>query len=344
MITIGIDPHKASVTAVAVDPSGAPLARIRLSVDRDLRTHLLDFVAAWPERTWAVEGPGGLGLGVAQLLLAQGERVLDVPASLGARARLLSTGQGRKTDAADAYSVALVAQHHHMLHQGQPEDTATVLRLVVDHRERLVNERTVALTHLHKLLRELIPGGAKLRLTATDACTALRTVRPNTDAQQCRKALARDLIAGIRHLDHRIDALTRQLEELVAESGTTLTEIHGVGTIVAATIIGHTGDVTRFPTRGHYASFNGTAPVDVSSGDNNRHRLNRQGHRRLKAAIHVVAVTQMARPSPGRTYYLNKRAESKTCREARRALKRRLSDVIYKHLMHDQLQVLRAAS
>ncbi|GAB77857.1 Transposase [Austwickia chelonae] len=344
MITIGIDPHKASITAVAIGADGAVIARARLVVDRDLLARLLEFTQRFPERRWGVEGASGLGLGVAQALVSAGESVVDVPASLAARARLLSTGAGRKTDAADALAVALVAQHHHGLRRVQPEDQATVMRLVVDHREELVGERTTVVNRLHKLLRELIPGGAPVRLTAKQASELLRHARPQTEADRVRKDLARDLLTGIRHLDARIAAVTKQIETLVAASGTTLTEITGVGPIVAATIIGHTGDITRFPTAGHYASFNGTAPVDASSGENTRRRMNRLGHRRLNSALHIVAVTQMARPSPGRTYYQVKKAESKTPREARRALKRRLSDVIYRRLRREQLRALRHAS
>lgn len=344
MITIGIDPHKASITAVAIGADGAAIARVRLTVDRDLPTHLRDFAEPWPQRRWGVEGASGLGLGVAQSLVNAGESVVDVPASLAARARLLSTGAGRKTDVADAQAVALVAQHHHGLRRVQSEDQATVMRLVVDHRDELIRERTIVVNRLHKLLRELIPGGATVRLSAKDASDLLRQVRPRTEADRIRKDLARDFIQGIRHRDTRIATVTEQITALVAASGTTLTDIVGVGPIVAATIIGHTGDITRFPTAGHYASFNGTAPVDASSGENNRHRMNRLGHRRLNSALHIIAVTQMARPSLGRTYYQAKNAESKTPREARRALKRRLSDVIYRHLRREQLRALRQAS
>ncbi len=156
--------------------------------------------------------------------------------------------------------------------------------------------------------------------------------QPLTAADQQRKAIARDLIADFRRLDQTAKTLDKQLRDAVTVSGSTLTDIHGLATVTAAKILALTGDVRRFPSLHHYASYTGTAPIDASSGDQIRHRLSRRGNRQLNAAIHVIAVTQARDPGPGRRYYLRKIAEGKTPAEARRALKRRLSNVIYHHL------------
>jgi transposase len=335
MITIGIDPHKTTLTAVAVDPTGLQLADVRLAVTTTVEVQLLRFADGWPQRRWAVEGATGLGLGVAQQLTAAGETVLDVPPKLAARARLLNTGHGRKTDAVDAASVAAVAQRHHRLRQVQPEDHTVPLRLLSDHRDDLVSEHTRIINRLHRLLRELIPGGAKNQLSTLQAAQALRSVRPVTAADICRKQLARDLLDSLRRLDTRIKTLTKQITAAVEQTNTGLTEIRGIGPVVAAKIIGHSGDIHRFPDRNHYASYTGTAPLDASSGQQNRHRLSRLGNRQLNAAIHVIAVCQSSRPGPGRDLYLRKIAEGKTPNEARRTLKRRLSDTVYRRLVQD---------
>jgi transposase len=344
MITIGIDPHKSTLTAVALSPDGHLLDSVRLPVTATTVGELLTFAAAWTHRRWAVEGAAGLGLGIAQRLLAQGEEVVDVPATLAARARLLSPGHGRKTDANDAATVALVAQHRPHLRQVQPEDLSSVIRLVSDHRDDLVTEHTSAMNRLHRLLRDLIPGGAHTQLSSRQAGVLLRGVRPVTAIDTTRKQLARDLLSGLQSLEARIKSLTDQIVVLVAQSGSTLTEIPGVGSIVAAKIIGHTGDVARFPDNHHFASFNGTAPIDASSGDQTRHRLSRRGDRQLNAAIHVIAIYQISHPGPGRDYYLKKLAQSKTRKEARRALKRRLSDTVYRRLFNDHHTSLPAAA
>jgi len=341
MITIGIDPHKSSITAVAVQYDGTQLGQIRLPVTAALPQQLLSFAADWTDRRWAVEGSKGLGLGVAQSMAAAGETVVDVPAKLAARARLLATGHGRKTDALDATSVASVAQRS-SLHLVTAEDDTVPLWLLSDHRDDLVSERTRMLNRLHRLLRELVPGGAKRQLSTPQAAEILRGIRPLTTADTYRKQLARDLLEAIKRLDSRVKALTEQISELIEQRGTTLTDIRGVGPVVAAKIIGHSGDIRRFASRGHYASYNGTAPLDASSGDQNRHRLSRLGNRQLNASIHVIAVCQASRPGPGQDLYRRKIAEHKTPNEARRTLKRRLSDLVFRHLVQDLKTTSRA--
>jgi transposase len=336
VITIGIDPHKSSLTAVAVQPTGEVSATIRLEVNRDTVARLHAWAQQWPHRQWAVEGAAGLGRGVAQGLAAADEPVVDVPAQLAARARLLNTGHARKTDQIDAAAVAMVAQHHRRLHPVRAEDDSLVLRLLSERRDDLAAERTRTVNRLHALLRDLIPGGAKRNLTAEQAAALLRGVQPITAADAQRKQLSRELVADLRRLDAALGRNSEDIAAVVTVSGTSVTQIHGVGPVLAAKIIGHSGAIMRFPSRHHYASYCGTAPIEASSGEQRRHRLSRAGNRQLNRALHLVAVCQIRTKGPGREFYQRKLAEAKTPAEARRALKRRLSDTIYRHLTRDQ--------
>jgi transposase len=335
VITIGIDPHKSSLTAVALQPSGEVSAAIRLEVNRDTVARLRAWAQQWPQRQWAVEGAAGLGRGVAQGLAAD-EPVVDVPAQLAARARLLNTGHARKTDSIDAAAVAMVAQHHRGLHPVRAEDDSLVLRLLSERRDDLAAERTRTANRLHALLRDLIPGGAKRNLSAEQAAALLRGVQPMTAADAQRKQLSRDLVADLRRLDAALQRNGEDIATAVTASGTSVTQIHGVGPVLAAKIIGHSGPIGRFPTRHHYASYCGAAPIEASSGEQRRHRLSRAGNRQLNRALHLVAVCQIRTKGAGREFYQRKLGEAKTPAEARRALKRRLCDTIYRHLVRDQ--------
>jgi transposase len=336
LITIGIDPHKASLTAVAVDPAGRSLGHRRLLVNAGTLGQLRAWAAGWPVRRFAVEGAYGLGRPIAQQLAAAGEQVLDVPAKLAARVRLLSKGGGRKTDTADAASVAQVALHCETLRAVTAEDQTSILRLLAERRDDLTGERTRILNRLHGLLRDLIPGGAPSNLTAAKAAALLRGVRLVTATAACRRQLARDLLGDLRRVDARLADNTVQLQAALAATGSTLTQIHGLGVVVAAKLLGHVGDVGRFPSQDHFASYTATAPLDASSGNQQRHRLNPGGNRQLNAALHLIAVCQARDPGPGRRYYLRKLSEGKTPAEARRALKRRLANVIYRRILADQ--------
>ena len=150
-----------------------------------------------------------------------------------------------------------------------------------------------------------------------------------------RKQLARELVADLRKIDRQLVDIDARIVEAVTASQTTLTEIVGIGPILAATIIGHAGDIDRFPSRAHFASYAGTAPIEASSGDVSRHRLSRRGNRRLNAAIHMVVLSQLSHRSPGRAYVDRRLAEGKSRREAMRALKRHLCNVIYRQLLAD---------
>lgn len=336
MITIGIDPHKSSLTAVAVDVSGQPVGQRRFAVNAGTFRQLMNWTQTWPQRRFAVEGAYGLGRSIAQQLAAGGESVVDVPAKLSVRARLLTTGGGRKTDVTDALSVAQVALHRSDLRVVAVEDQTTILRVLSERRDDLAQERARLLNRLHVVLRDLIPGGAPRGLSADKAAALLRVVRPASATQACRRDVARELLTDLRRIDKHLHDNKAQTRDALAATGSTLTTIHGLGIVLAAKILGHVGTITRFPTADHFASYTGTAPLDASSGEQTRHRLNTGGNRQLNSALHTIAVCQARDPGPGHLYFQRKLTENKTENEARRALKRRLANIIYRHLRRDQ--------
>ena len=336
MVLIGVDPHKASHTAVAIDGEERPVAQLRVAADRSQLQRLL----AWAEplgddRMWAEESAGGLGRLLAQQLVAAGETVVDVPATLAARVRLLGSTKAAKNAPNDALSTAIAGLRHRDLRPVAVDDHAAVLRMLADRHKDLVALRTQTACRLHVALRELVAGGAPLRLKADRAATLLRNVRPTNVVEAERKRIAHDLLADVRRLDRDITAIKARIADAVAAANTALLEIHGVGPIVAAIILGHVGDPRRFPTRDRFASYNGTAPIEASSGPRARHRLNPRGNRQLNHALHLIAVTQVGHDTAGRAYYERKLAEGKTKKEALRALKRRISDAVWRELQAD---------
>ena len=179
------------------------------------------------------------------------------------------------------------------------------------------------------------PGGVTSPIRGGKANRLVDRITVDDEVTRHRVLIARELVADIAQLDTTLAASKRRVAAAVSASGTSLTDIVGIGPICAAIIIGYSGDATRFPTRGHFATYNGTAPIDASSGDNTRHRLNTRGNRRLNHATHIAAVTQLRYNTEGRVYYDRKITEGKTTKEAIRALKRRISDVVYRHLIAD---------
>ena len=344
MITIGIDPHKASHTAVALDGGGRVLGELRCPANQATLERLLRWAERWPERIWAVEGAAGLGHLLAQQLVARQETVLDVPATLAARARLLAPGHGRKTDAIDARSVATVAHSQPDLRRVGPENYSAVLRLLSDRRDELTGERRRVVNRLHRLLRDLHPGGAPRELSAARASELLGHIRPGAVVDLERKAMARALVADLRRIDRALVLNRTRCAAAVAASGTTLTAIFGISDVLAAKILGHVGDVGRFSSADRFASYSGTAPIEVSSGEVTRHRLSRNGNRALNNALHLAARVQTMHPGLGRDHYERKLAEHKSSREALRSLKRQLAKVVYRHLVADQVRRLDLAS
>jgi transposase len=277
----------------------------------------------------------GIGRHVAQRLLAAGEEVVDVPPKLSAKVRVFATGQGRKTDATDAHSIALVGTRMAGLRPVVADEQLDVLRLLVDRRRQIGEEHTRKVSQLHALLLELIPGGAKKNLSAAQAKKLLDGVRPRDLAGKTRRRLAAELIGDLERLYLRKKAADKELCELVAATGTGLLDLHGIGPSGAARLLVEVGDITRFPDRNHFASWTGTAPIDASSGDHVRHRLSRGGNRQINKALHIMATVQLRNQTPGRAYYDRKKAGEKSSMEAMRCLKRRLSDTVYRTMLAD---------
>jgi transposase len=338
MVMIGVDPAKRSHAMAVLDNGEDQLAALQVGNDSAGYRDMIRLAKRWPDRTWAVEGAGGVGVQLAQRLVADGEKVLDVPPKLSTRARIFDVGHGRKNDPGDARTVAVVAIRTKGLRQVVPDDEMVALRLMSERRRDLVQSRTKTVNHLHQLLMELIPAGAQRNLTASKAKALLATVRPRAVAAKTRRQLAVDLLDDLVALDSKLKDLDKRLKAAVEVTGTSLTTIKGVGTATAAMILGEVGDVRRFPTRHHFATYTGTAPIEVSSGEVERHRLSRAGNRRLNHALHIIALSHKRYDSRGGAYYAKKLAAGKGNKGALRCLKRRLSDSVYRQLVNDQKQ------
>lgn len=297
MIAIGIDPHKSTHTATAVDSTtNTDLGSIRIYASFDDYAQLMTWSKQWPDRIWAVENASGLGHHLTQW-----------PA-----AACVTFSQG------DFRPVA-------------PEGHTDVLRILDERRTDLVKQNGRLVNQLHAVLRELLPGGIERDFATEDAATQLKRLRPETAADAMRKNIALEIVGDLRRIRFQIDDLTTRIKTELAASGTQLAKIPGVGTVTAARILARTGNPSRFANEAAYASYTGTAPVEVASADKQRHRLSRSGDRSLNAAIHIVAVTQARTPSsPGYAYHQRKMAEGKSSREAMRCLKRQVAKRLWR--------------
>jgi transposase len=334
-VVIGMDPHKRSVTIEVMTGDETILGGGRYATDEGGFAAMRGDVAGFGDRVWAIEGCRGIGRHVAQRLLAVGEEIVDVPPKLSAEVRVYATGQGRKTDATDAHSIALAGTRVAGLRPVVADADLDVLRLLADRRRQLGEEHTRQVCQLHALLLELIPGGAKKALSAAQAKQLLAKVRPRDVAGKTRRRLAAELIGDLEQIYARKKDADKELRELVAATGTGLLDLHGIGPSGAARLLVEVGDITRFPDRNHFASWTGTAPIDASSGDHVRHRLSRGGNRQINRALHIMATVQLRNATDGRAYYDRKKAGSKSSMEAMRCLKRRLSDTVYRTMLAD---------
>jgi transposase len=334
-VIIGVDPHKLSVTIEARDNREILRATGQFRTDMRSYHQLLDVARQWPERVWAVEGANGIGRPITSRLLASGERVLDVPAKLAARARVFDTGQGRKTDAADAHAIVMVALRDKGLREVSGDPDLAVLRMLCDRRDELSRARAQTLNRMHRLFLDLIPGGAPVKKSVSQYQELLARVRPRDLAGKTRRRMAAEELQDLTRLDAKLKAMKAELKAAVTATGSHLMDIHGIGPAGAARILADVGDITRFPDRNHFASWTGTAPIDASSGQHLRHRLSRAGNRRLNHVLYIAGIVQLRNDTPGRAYYRRKRAAGKTSMEAMRCLRRRLSDAVYRQLVAD---------
>ena len=242
-VIIGVDPHKASHTAVAVGDDEQELGRLAVRATRAQVDRLLVWAQPFTSRTWAVEGSDGMGYLLSQQLVSAGEHVVDVPATLAARTRLLADRRTNKTDPNDALSVAITAQRHRTLRRVVPAGHAEVLRLLAKRNTDIGDHRCRLVSRLHALLIELAPGGIAKEINASDVVAFLASLSPSSPVEQIRYDLAVELLDDIRRLDEQLKASHKRIRLAIAASSTTVIDIFGIGPIIAATLIGHTGDV-----------------------------------------------------------------------------------------------------
>ncbi len=334
-VMIGIDPHKATHTAVAINEDEVVLDEFKIRASKGQAGRLCEWAEVFEKRQWAVESANGLGYLLARQLVAAGETVFDVSPMLASRVRVLGSGRSQKNDPNDARAVAIAALRSDRAALVGVDGDARVLRLLVKRHRDMAQLRATHCVRLHAMLAELVAGGIGNTITATKANRLLSEVEPAGEVTRCQVLIARELVADIAALDVTLASSKKRIAAAVAASGTSLCEIYGVGPICAATIIGYVGDIDRFDTKAQFASYNGTAPIEASSGKRVRHRLNPRGNRTLNFAIHIAAVVQFRNQSEGRIFYDRKISEGKTHKEAIRALKRRISDRVYSHLVAD---------
>jgi len=268
-------------------------------------------------------------------LVAADATVVEVPPLMTSRERQSRPGQG-KTDPVDAVAVARITAREAFLPPVRPMDGLPAeLRVLMDYREQLIDERTALANRIHADLGWLHPGYQRRlpRLTQPAHLQAGLALLENDES--VRASVTRRRLQRMIDINAELAGLRTQIAELVQQSGTTLTDIYGVGVFVAARILAEVVDVHRYPTRHTFAAANGSTPIPASSGRTTRHRLNRGGNRQLNRALYTIAITEIRAETEGRSYYERKRAEGKTGREALRCLKRRLSDVVYKTLRAD---------
>ena len=248
-VMIGVDPHKASHTAVVISAAEEVLGEVRVRACTQQAQRLLGWAAAWPERIWAIEGADGTGHLLAQQLLAAGEQVLDVAPKLGARVRLLATGDTNKNDPNDARSVAVAALRSPACRPVAADDHAAVLQVWSKRHRDLGRTRTQVACRLHAVLGELVPGGVAKRITAGQATQILAAITPQNAVQAARRELAADFAEDLRSIDAAMSDTKTKLTAAVQATGTSLTDVFGAGSVIAAAIIADVRDISRFPSR-----------------------------------------------------------------------------------------------
>lgn len=334
MIVIGVDSHKRSHTVVAVDETGRKLAEKTVGTTSASHLELVRWAARFAERTWALEDCRHLSRRLSTDLLVAGERVIRVPPKLMAGARRSSREPG-KSDPIDALAVARAA-----LREDLPAATLDGpdrdVRLLVDHREDLVAERTRAQNRLRWHLHELDPGSEPAARSLNRAVVLVALERELADAPGTVGRIARELVERIRTLTTSINELAREIARLVADLAPSLLALTGCGPLTAAKLVGETAGIGRFRSRAAFARHNGSAPLPVWSGNTERHRLSRTGNRQLNVALHRIAITQLQREGPGQTYFEHRRTNGDTKTEAIRALRRRISDEVFRRMRHDE--------
>ena len=338
VVMLGVDVHKDTHTIVGADPVGRQIGERTVRATDAGHRQLVGWARRqFPgERTWAIEDCRHVSTRLERALLAAGERVVRVPPKLMARTRDSARTRG-KSDPIDALAIARAALREPDLPAAEHDQVSREVRLLVDHREDLVAERTRIQNrlrwHLHELDPELdVPARGLDRRVVLDRLTGWLAGQPGSMVAR----LAGELLADIRTLTARINALHTEIAAMVRHLAPGLLALPGAGALTAAKIIGETANITRFRSEACFAMHAGAAPIPASSGRTARHRLARGGNRQLNAALHRIAVTQIRLDGPGRTYYQHRRDGGDTTMEALRALKRRLARTVFNLLQHQQ--------
>lgn len=343
MVTLGSDSHKRSHTLVAVDENGCQLAELRVAAMPSGHVEALRWAEQWPERRWALENCRQLSRALEHDLLRAGEKVLQVSPKLMVGSRRSSREPG-KSDPIDALATARAALREPNLPVAQLEGRSRELKLLVDHREDLVGERTRIQNRLRWHLHELEPEYA-IAAGGLGRAVVLKEVRGRLKRHSGVVAeIARVLVNLLVELTRSIKELEHRIGQLACELGPNLLKLRGCGALSAAKLIAETADVRRFRSSAAFAMYNGTAPIPVWSGNEQRHRLNRGGNRQLNAALHRIAITQLRLGGEAAAYVARRMSLGNTKTEAVRALRRQLSDEVYRRLRADSLQQLNAAS
>ena len=343
MLTIGVDSHKRSLTAVAIDSTGRQLDALQVSSSSRGRNELLRWAGTLPlePRQWGIEGSGMYGRPLAQQLVGSGERVHEVSGLATSRERRGGIGWSRqKTDSSDALAVARVTLRESTgLPRIYPAGVAQRCKLLTEHRENLVLQRTKLMNQIHAHVALLDPIQMP-RVRGTQGRAVLRGWADRGIASadpllRIQGQIIQQLARLILVYDEVIRELADELSHLAEEAAPSLLALRGAAALTTAKILGEVGDIRRFASRAKFASYCGVAPVEVSSGERVRHRLSRRGNRQLNCALHRIAVTQRRWDPRARSYYERKLSEGKTRKEALRCLKRHLANIVYQLLWAD---------
>jgi transposase len=335
MVILGIDAHKRSHTVVAVDEHGRQLATKTVGAATADHLGLLRWAGQFgAQRQWAIEDCRHLSRRLERDLLGAGERIVRVPPKLMAKVRDSARTFG-KSDPIDALAVARAVLREPNLPTARLDGPDREVRLLVDHREALVSERTRVINRLRWRLHELDPSWdpRPRSLNRASAYDKIETRVSGLDGLVAE--LAGRLVEHARRLTTEIDQLTIDITSLVEATAPSLLAVPGCGVLTAAKIIGETAGVDRFRSKDTYARHNGTAPLPVWSSNHTRHRLSRTGNRQLNAALHRIALTQAQWHPQAKAMIARRIAGGDGGMEALRILKRRLSDVIYRALLAD---------
>lgn len=343
-VAIGIDSHKSSLAVGVLDDIGRVVGTREFANDEGGHTSLLEWIESnGDDRVVGIEGSGNFGAALARTLIEANEDVREVPAFLSHRERKKHPARG-KSDRQDAVAIARVVARGEGLSSPKRTEVLEDLRLLTDYRDQLVRTRTQLINRTHKSLVISHPGYER-RIPKLDSKKNIKAAQALLRGDRSVRAdLVRDHINEIRRLSDKIAITDKRIAWKVERSGTTLTQLRGIGFIVAAKILGEVGDLSRVRSKGSFAMLTGTAPVEASSGKTKRHRLNRGGNRQLNYALHVMALARCRGDADTKAYVTRLRQQGKSDKEAMRCLKRQLSNVVFRQLQLDVVLGARRAA